>query len=317
MRLGELRQRRILLGICGLAVLAGVLGVVVVATRSSNPSVIRPIRVGAVLSPRTPLFGDTVTARVEFAADSRRVVPGSVRVEGTFAPFRTVAKALVERKGTGKTEYVVWTARLRCLSKSCLPKGSQRRVTFPRVRVTYTPAGAEPAVTKSLTVQWPALIVYSRVDPVEVQATDPRNEPPWRADLASLLDVSFTLPPRASAAALYGLGGIFLLGAVALVAPLRRREPELEVVEDAPPPIPETPFEHALAVLEREAKGDPSAGRRRRALEFVAAELGKRDQEKLEDSARRLAWSDQDPSPADASAFARRAREAVGGEGRG
>ena len=300
------RRRLVWLGVGLLAV--GI--VVALVARPAREAPVRPIRLGAVLSPRTPLFGDTVTARVEFAADTRRVVPGSVRIEGRFAPFRTVAKPLLERKGTGTTEYVVWTARLRCLSRSCLPTRSEKRVSFPPVHVSYLPAGAEPAVAKSIDVSWPGLIVYSRIDPIEVEAVDPRDEPPWRADLASLLGVSFDVPPRLSAAAFYGVGGLFLVGALALVVPLRRREAELAPFEEElVPEVPETPFEHALALLEREPARDETANARRRALEFVAAELGRRGQPGLEESARALAWAEHTPSVRDAAALVRRVRD--------
>jgi hypothetical protein len=305
-----MRRRRVIgLGIAAVVVL-GV--VIAAATRQSHESAIRPIRVGAVLSPRTPLFGDTVTARVDFAADAREVVPGSVRVAGTFAPFRTVAKPLIERKGTGTTEYVVWTARLRCLNKKCLPKQSEKRVSFKPLRITYLKRGAEPAVEESFDVRWPALIVYSRIDPIEIEASDPRDEPPWRVDLASLLSVSFDTPPRLTAAALYGAGGVLLLGAAALVVPLRRRELEAEPLFEEPrEEVLETPFDHALALLEREPARDETSNARRRALEFVAAELGRRGQHALETSARELAWAEHSPSVADASAFVRRVRDAV------
>ena len=303
------RRKLFALGALGLVVLAVA---VAVATRSSREAPVRPIRVGAVLTPRTPLFGDTVTARVEFAADTRRVVPGSVHIAGRFAPFRTVAKPLVERKGTGTTEYVVWTARLRCLNKSCLPKSAQKRFSFPAVRVTYAAAGAELAAEKTLDVPWPGLIVYSRVDPIEIEATDPRNEPPWRANLASLLGVSYDVPPRLTAATIYGVGGLFLLGAVALVVPLRRREDELAPLgEEEVPEAPDTPFELALVLLEREPARDETSNARRRALEFVAAELGQRGQHGLEEAARQLAWAEHAPSVADASALVRRVRDAV------
>ena len=306
-------RNRKLIGLTGV-LLAIVAVAVAVVARSPHRAPVRPIRVGAVLSPRTPLFGDTVTARVDFAADRRRVVPGSVRINGRFAPFRTVAKPRVERKGAGTTEYVVWTARLRCLSKACAPRGSERRLGFPPVRISYLAAGSPSNAPKTVTVAWPALIVYSRVDPLEIQATDPRDEPPWRADIASLLSVSFNAPPRLSAAALYGAGGLLLLAAAGVVVPLKRREPEPEeVLEEPPPETPETPFDQALALLEREPARDESGNARRRALEFVAAELGRRGQVELEASARELAWAEHTPSVGEASALVRRVRGSVPG----
>ena len=303
------RRRVIGLGVAALVVVGVAVAVV---TRSSHESAIRLIRVGAVLSPRTPLFGDTVTARVDFAADTRQIVPGSVRMTGRFAPFRTVAKPLVQRKGTGTTEYVVWTATLRCLNRNCLPKQSEKRVAFRPLHVTYLKRDAESMAEESLDVRWPELIVYSRIDPIEIQASDPRDEPPWRVDLASLLSVSFSRPPRLTAAALYGLGGALLLGAAALVVPLRRRELETEpLLEELEVEIAESPFDHALALLERAPARDETANARRRALEFVAAELGRRGQHTLETSARELAWAEHSPSVADASALVRRVRDAA------
>src|SRR5207237_2125 len=86
---------------------------------------------GLLGSPRTAFFGDTVTASVEFAGDTRTVVPGSVRFDGRFADYALVAHPTVDRNATGNTEYVVWTASLRCLRRACVPGTSHKRVHFP------------------------------------------------------------------------------------------------------------------------------------------------------------------------------------------
>ena len=77
-------SRNVLAGLGLAAMIAATVVGVLVATRSSSDSARRPVRIGTALSPRTPLFGDTVTARLEFAGDTRRVVPGSVRVDARF-----------------------------------------------------------------------------------------------------------------------------------------------------------------------------------------------------------------------------------------
>jgi len=296
-------------------VVAAVVGGILVATRSARDTTARPIRVGTVLTPRTPLFGDTVTAQVEFAGDTRRIVPGSVRVDSTFSPFRKIAQPVLVRKVAGDAEYVVWTASLRCLDRLCVPGKADRRVTFPRAHVTYALRASAPGaadVTRSLSVPWPALIVYSRIDPIEVQASDPRNEPPWRADLASLLDVTYRTPPTPTAAVAFGLSALLGLGAILLVAPLRRREQEAPEAfgELEPAPAPQTPFEQALARLEA-APGDGDVDATRRALELVARELRSRGEPELPGSAQRLAWSAPAPGEQATRDLAESARNAA------
>jgi hypothetical protein len=286
------------------------------ATRSPRDATARPIRVGALLTPRTPLFGDTVTAQVEFAGDARRIVPGSVRVQGTFSPFRKVAKPVLVRKVAGDAEYVVWTASLRCLDRFCVPGKSEKRVRFPRAHVTYAVRSARPGapnVTQSVTVPWPSLVVYSRVDPIEVQAADPRAEPPWRADIASLLDVTYRMPPTPTVAAAFGLSALLGLGAFLLVAPLRRREDEATpALAVEPVTVPLTPLELALAQLEHPSEdADPESTRR--ALELVAQELSQREKTELQTGAQRLAWSAGTPGSDAARELATNAREALAG----
>ena len=84
---------RVLLGAAaaGLAALVVVL-VVWDRVQSSEPSAESPAIVARTdLSPRTVLFGDTVTALVEVTLDRNRVDPDSVRVEADFAPWKRVA----------------------------------------------------------------------------------------------------------------------------------------------------------------------------------------------------------------------------------
>jgi hypothetical protein len=307
-----MRARYALVAVVAVAVVAALVAGILLATRSSRDTTARPIRVGALLTPRTPLFGDTVTAQIEFAGDARRIVPGSVRVQSTFTPFRKVAKPVLVRKVAGDAEYVVWTTSLRCLDRFCLP---DKRVPFPRARVSYLVRVSSPAaaaVKRSVSVRWPALVVYSRIDPIEVQASDPRGEPPWRADIASLLDVTYRVPPSPTAAAALGASALLVLGATLLVAPLRRRRgeevPALD--QELEPAVPLTPFELALARLES-SPGDGDVGATRRALELVARELRGRGEQKLPGSAQQLAWSPPTPEEETVRDLAASAREAT------
>ena len=74
-----MRRRYALPGLVAAAVVGALVAGILLATRPSRDTTAQPIRVGSLLTPRTPLFGDTVKAQIEFAGDARRIVPGSVR----------------------------------------------------------------------------------------------------------------------------------------------------------------------------------------------------------------------------------------------
>jgi len=265
-----------------------------------------PIRVNAALTPRTHLFGDTVTARISIAADRRRVEPGSVRIDGSFGAYTVVAAPALERREGEATEYVVWTVRLRCLKSACVSGKAGRRVVFAPARVRYSVADGNSETASSVSVDWPALTVYSRVDQLEVAALDPRGEPPWRADLVPLPDVSYSTPPLLLAGLFFGAGSVLLLGAVALLAPRARPEtPEAPTIA-VPAGARLSPFERALMLLEDDSDGAVES--RRQALELVAAEFGQRGEREQELSARRLAWAEEFPPFADTRALVQSAR---------
>ena len=75
------------------------------------------------------------------------------------------------------------------------------------------------------------------------------------------------------------------------------------------------PLEQALVLLESQADPMTDPGPKRQALELVAAELGRRGEHDLELSARRLAWSADDPAYEDTSALARDVRLAAESNG--
>jgi hypothetical protein len=264
-----------------------------------------PIRVDTALAPRTHLFGDTVTARINVATDSRRVEADSVRMNGSFGAYKVVAPPIVERRQGNATEYVVWRVRLRCLTSACVAGRAGRRFVFPRVRVGYSLLDGDGDTARVLSVGWPALTAYSRIDRVEVAGLDPRGEPPWRADLAPLPDVSYRQSPLALAALLFGVGGLLILGAAALVAPRIRPE----IPERAPVAVPVgrrlTPFEQALLLLESDSAPVDS---RRKALERVGGALGHRGASEEQVAARQLAWSREPPANEATRALAQRVR---------
>jgi hypothetical protein len=276
----------------------------------------RPIRAIATLSPRTQLFGDTVIARIDLAIDPRRVAPKSLRIAGRFGPYTPVAGPLLQRHAIRGAEVVVWSLKLRCLDQPCRPRNAEKRITFPPARVAYTLGHDDGALPGSLVVEWPTLLVYSRVDPADLADTSVLDQPPWRAALGLLPEVSYMAPPGVLSGLLYVVGGVMIAGAFLLCVPFALREFRARAAIGAELALL-PPLEQALMLLEATPDDNGAVEPRRQALELVAAELGRCGEQELELSARRLAWSEEPPAFEDTRALARSVRVAIGGESKG
>jgi hypothetical protein len=297
------------------AVVVAVVVVVVFSLRGGGNDLSRgePIRARSLLTPRAVLFGDALTAQLEVVSDTHRVDPTSVRIDARFGRFRPVAPPTVRRREIRGADYLSWTATLLCLELECLPAGKgQTRVRLGPARVTYSLREDDVKKARTIVVRWPAALVQSRVDAAELAARDPRGEPPWRADLASLPAVTYRASPTLVAALLFGLGAVLVGSALALLSPvllplLRRRR------DDDGPRLP--PLEQALELLERGGASADALQERREALELVAAELARRGEHELELAARRLAWSEDPPPQEHTVALAQSVRR-LNGSGR-
>jgi hypothetical protein len=271
-----MRGRNRLFGALALAALAGVVALVVVlvggtgkqtrtAARPSGPAV----RARAFVSPTVFLFGDTVRVRVEVLLDRRRVKPGDVSLHARFFPYKPVAPAKREIRSGGPLTLVTYSLRLRCLDTNCLPRVAPVHVQFAPARVVYQLHGA----TGSLTLTWPPLVVYSRVDLPDLANVDPDREAPWVAELTSLPKVTYGISPGLVGGLMIGGTGLFLLAALGLAWPFLARWLRLPVREPATHPL--TALERALLVLEHDGVGEGAVEARRSALQLVAAELGR------------------------------------------
>jgi hypothetical protein len=271
------------------------------------------IRVSPDLSPHTQLFGDPVTARVAIAVDVDRVAVGSLRVDGTFGPYQKIGTATVRRSQAGGTGYVVWTARLSCLDAACLPGKAGKRIVFPPARISYSliRGGDTARPARSLTVAWPALLAYSRLDRKQLAALDPRDEPPWRPDSTALPAVSYRASPSVLVWLFYGLGAVLIAGSLILLWPVVLREAR-RAARSGTPSERLPPYEHALWLLEKDVEDGEDVEARRKALELVALDLGQRGERDLELSARRLAWSPEPPASEDTRALAQSVRQVNG-----
>jgi hypothetical protein len=216
--------------------------------------------VSTSITPRAPLFGDQVVARIG--------LPRGATVAASFKPY-TVRS--VERRG-GTTTY-----RLECLSSACVPgKNGLRLVRLPSAVVRL-------ATGPPVAIAWPVLRIGSRLSPGDTQ------RPTFRADLS---------PPRASSrlnpdTVGWGLtsgAGILLLAAAGWTARRVRPSTQLRLVPDLEPAL--SPLDDALAAVERALAGPVE--RRRAVLDRLALVVEAPD---LAERAQALAWSPEPPSP--------------------
>jgi hypothetical protein len=274
------------------------------------------IQARGVVEPQAILFGDTIQAHVDVLLDRRRVDPGSVRVSTEFVPWEIVGPQTRVRRDAGSNTHLSTTFTLRCTSSPCLPTNEASALEFTRARVSYAPQGAAPAARKSIAVDWPILLVYSRFAAANLD--EQTSDAPWRADLTSFPAVSYRVSPSVVLPALLVLAGLLAVAGAALAfvaIPRRRAIPEPEPEPEPEPVIVLTPLEQALELLEDASRAD-GAEDRRRALELVAEVLDIEHPD-LARAARTLAWSEDDPLVEQTSGLATRVRTTIDTHGNG
>ena len=136
-----------------------------VGTRGGAPSAVpHRFAVRTELVPRTFLFGDRVTARVEVELDRRRVDPGSVRVHRKFGPYSLMSATRAEGRA-GDAVVLHYRFRLVCLVSACLPRLADGPTPLPRARVSYR---SRSGAIRSASVEWPPSQVGTRLELREV-----------------------------------------------------------------------------------------------------------------------------------------------------
>jgi hypothetical protein len=239
------------------------------------------ISANAFISPRTHMFGDPVTARLDLVFSRIFVPVESVHVKAAFTPY-VLGSSTRTRTDHGKTTRLTYVYRLTCLRQACLP-ADERTTKLPPAVVSYSiPGFGGPSHSN---VNWPSVTVAARLGPAD------RERPEFRAVLRPLPAATYRIRPTVLAALSLAGALVLVLVAAALLVPalprslglrrpswLRRRT------------RPRTALEQALARL-RAAAGANGAGDERRALEQLAVELAVSGETGLAGDARRLAWS--------------------------
>jgi hypothetical protein len=244
------------------------------------------IAVRADVLPHEHLFGDALTAQVDVLLDRAFVRPESVRVEENFAPFRVQGQVRREREDLGDTTHLTYVYTLDCLRAGpCLPDEEGRTYELPEVRVSYVVTEIGDRTTTRVPI--PALTGSSRLLSANL------SEPAFRADPRAVPAPTYRVSPTLLAAGALGLAGLLVLAASVLIVPLvpigfvqrwraarraRRR----------------TDLERALAHL-RATAPEGENGEVRPALERLASELRRVENDDLAVQTRRLAWSEPPP----------------------
>jgi hypothetical protein len=241
--------------------------------------------VRADVTPHEHIFGDSLTAQIDVLLDRDFVRPETVRVQENFAPFQVRGKPRREREDLGNTTRLTFLYDLDCISgEQCLPKQEGKTFELPEARVSYVVTEIGDRTTTR--VRLPLLTGTSRLLGANL------DEPAFRADPRQVPAPTYRVSPTLLAAGALGLAGALVLAALFLLVPLvpigfvqRWRERRRLARR--------TDLERALAHL-RAASPDESE-EVRPALERLASELGRVENDDLAVQTRRLAWSEPPP----------------------
>jgi hypothetical protein len=260
------------------------------------------LRLTSSLEPRTHMFGERVTARIEAVFDPRRIRPGSVRLEPAFNPYQIVSEERTEA-AAGELTRIRFEYVLQCLRQGCTPSRDKRQFEFPLTSIFYTMTGVGPSQE---TVQWEPLEVVSRLGPFDL------DQARWRADTRHVPEATFRVSPAVIAGGLFGGAALLLAAAAGLVYASRPRR-AVEEVEVETAVHRRTALERALDLVDTHSQNGTSP-EGRKALERLARELLRVGRDDLAGRARQLAWSPQQRSNGDVSTFTREVREQTASE---
>lgn len=272
------------------------------------------------IAPQSFLFGQAVHIRIDAIVDRSRLDPGRVHLEANWSPYAPINALSFHRSDAGRYTRLTWRVDLHCVVLVCVPQvGSNVRTVFEPATVRYIPGKNDRRSAPPVTITWPNVIAWSRLDPIDserkavvkVRGTVITRQnaafvPPWHVD-SNVGAVSYSvrpalLMPISIALALALLGAAFLLARPWLpaIAFGRRTAP--------------SKLDRALAAVER-ARGQTVE--ERKALELLAAELRSSGEEGLAWAASELAWSPERPQPERTDALAASVRETVAGRTNG
>lgn len=244
-----------------------------------------PVEVSLSLDRAGILFGDPFEARVDVVVENEGDV---VQVALEPGPFTPLEAPRTERRRRGDAVVVSTRQRLACLGTDCLPGRRPRTVRLPppvvRVNGQRIRVARPPSVTVRTRVPVDAL--EAREPPLRRTTVPPSPEYPVDYDTLRAL--------------LLAGAAVLVVAAAGLVLVDRRRAVSGRPVD---------PALRAVRLLRESAHRSPQD--RRRAADLLARVLGVRGAEPLAARASTLAWSPQQPEPADADSLATEAEQSM------
>jgi hypothetical protein len=247
----------------------------------------QPIEATASVSPSAVSFGDRLGARLDVVVDPRKVDVGSVEVRPRFGLNRVVGATLKRTSGAGKL--LSYRYVLECLLPGCTPQAARVARRFPRALVSYRTRDGQLVNQQ---VRWPAYQLVSRV--TDAQRRHPVSS--LRFD-ASLPAPSYRIAPDALRALAVAFAALLAVAAVVLAWIALRPQAAGEGG-----PTTSRLAQALQAVRASTSNGHPEE--RRKALGWLGRELRAVERPMEADTARRLAWSSEPPTPRSAGDFA-------------
>jgi hypothetical protein len=301
--------------VAALAAVGGAVALVLIAGASGDggprltPPGEDPVVLTTSVTPSRYRFGDPLVAEVRLVIDRARVDPATVVSVPVFRPFQRVGPVEVEREDLGDTSILRFLYPLQCVTRGCIPEGSERVLELPLGLVRYTPREGDNV---TLPLSFPSVTVGTRLSD-ELQR-DIEDRPSALAARVSLDEV----PPLQFRGGPSLLGWLLVGASAALVLALggwlawrywpRRAAPVPVVAEPTLEPLPA-----ALALVEGAlAGGEPE---RRVALDELARRLDESGELELAGEARQLAWSETGPQRDSAAQLAETVRGRMNGQG--
>jgi hypothetical protein len=262
------------------------------------------------------LFGDQIDARLDLFVDRRRADVGSIKVDANFFPYKRLGAPRRTSVHDGHTERISYSYRLECVTVQCFPGLARRqfKVSFPYAVVRFKEQGG---ARRGLAVKWPTFRLISRLPPLTAEQL--RLQAPITTGLspAAAMFAPVEVPAATYRMSPTLLAVLLLAGAaLALAAGAFVGRPVLEHIRSSAQPddLPIlTALERALERVEQSAR---AAGRGdREALALLARELTRAGRPDDARQARRLAWSEHEPTADDALSLVRDVRAGLEAQG--
>jgi len=254
------------------------------------------------VTPARSLFGEVLTARARIVVDPTSVDARRIRVATNFKPYGVRKESRHISGGPGRAVVVDFAYELQCTSRECLPRGGGRPAAAEVVQLRRGTATLprRGGGTVRRPVVWPAVAVQSRLTGDEIGLSTPKA-----MATAAPAAVTWRLPPGRLAWLSFAAALLLTLAAAWLIATVVRRD--LHLVRTPRIPAHLTPIDRALVLAQHAAKNG-EVDESRKALQRLAIELRRQQEESQAKAAERLAWSTPGPSRATVDELAQSVR---------